>query len=464
MDRRTLAFVTGCAMSLGARAAASFDAVLDRLEDASSQNSPDIRTAEALRRQKANARYTAWTGWMPHVNLVAAQTRAKSYDLFKGGQLPAELFGGTTPTASEVETKRWELQASMPIYRRDVHIGISQAHLELDAAEITRDTRTTEHAWKFRERLGKLLLAAYRRATARGALETAQTALKEAKARFELGQKTKIDVLRAESNLTGLEARVLSESQSFVVERQSFLNESGLESAEFGRSGLEAFLDAEAKTLEAIDRFAARTDRVLDALKPWLSGDEAARNAQITSKNLNYQSIVTADDISRLRAHAVVAQEWPSVSLSASLSNIGDTWKEAAQNDERSYSYGVTLSIPLFSGGSLVSRVREAWAAEEAARVDRARNLQGVFTEVEGERLQLLALTKSVESNQLRVSRDEEILRLSQKSYQLGKTTTLELLTAQNDLLSSKVDLADTKIKLEVLARRFAWNLGVDTK
>ena len=38
----------------------------------------------------------------------------------------------------------------------------------------------------------------------------------------------------------------------------------------------------------------------------------------------------------------------------------------------------------------------------------------------------------------------------------------MELLGSQNDLIESKINLAKTKVDLSVLARKLAWNLGLE--
>lgn len=437
-----------------------FPKVFGELRRLSDERAPDLLGARALREQKGGARWTAWTRALPNLNLQASRTRSKDYSFITGGVIEGPL--ATAFNTEAIDLYRWQIAANMPIYNRGVHLGISQASAENDLAERQYQLRLDERGWKLRQKLGAYLLAAYRQATARSALESAKTSQRETKLRFDLGQKTKIDVLKAESNQTALEAKLLTADQEVIGAKNSLIDDSGLSPEELTQTGIDSLLGTEEKINASIAAFTEGTDRMVTSLEPYLGADAAARTQKAVDASLAYRNIRSEEELSLARAGTLRAQEWPDLSVQGTYGKQGTNFRRATSSGERSYSIGVVLNVPLFAGGRFFSSGHESAGAAEAARVKRARDARNFFNELENGALRITALRRSVEANRLRVERDTEVLRLSQKSYQLGKTTTLELLTAQNDLLDSKADFADARIQLAVLARQFAWNLGLN--
>ena len=75
--------------------------------------------------------------------------------------------------------------------------------------------------------------------------------------------------------------------------------------------------------------------------------------------------------------------------------------------------------------------------------------------------MRINALQKLIISLKLTVDQNQQVRELSFKSYQLGKSTMVELLDSQNALIESKINLAQSKTDLAVSTRQLAWNLGV---
>jgi outer membrane protein TolC len=65
-------------------------------------------------------------------------------------------------------------------------------------------------------------------------------------------------------------------------------------------------------------------------------------------------------------------------------------------------------------------------------------------------------------NNSLKINIDqfEELYRLSRTSYQLGKTSLLELLEVQDNLINSKIEYAKNKINLYQLISNYNWQIG----
>ena len=456
----------------------SIDATYQQLRTRVLQLSPDIRAAQAASDQRNAGVYTAWTKWIPRADLQFSQTRAIDYSILTSGALGSQLTSGSgsTPfiniTPVMLSLSRWSLSLNAPIYRRDVHLGIEQANADKDVANRQLGMRISEVDWRLRSLLGDYLHKQYKIATLNTSIELAKASLREAKLRFELGERTRVDVLRAEANLISLESKILTYDQERVASQSALVEYSGLTQAEFRAFFSEANLGSEASIAEAIDRFTDVT-AISKRLEPLLmnaAGTAPTENLaevrerlakQIGTSSPVYQSYLAEQSASDTRARSIMAHEWPELHFEANVNKQAQDWTTAFASDNRSHSLAIILNIPLFTGGSLFSTASEKSNAQEANGVKRERDILRLKDEVEEQFVQIGALRKTIESQKLNLDRTTELVRLSQKSYQLGKTTLLELLTSQNDLVDSKLALAQTKLNASVLLRRFAWNLGV---
>ncbi|MGK5085969.1 TolC family protein, partial [Bdellovibrionota bacterium FG-2] len=113
-----------------------------------------------------------------------------------------------------------------------------------------------------------------------------------------------------------------------------------------------------------------------------------------------------------------------------------------------------------FSGGSTISTYLEQLHAQKAAATKLRKDADHLRAEVENQLNQIRALKLQLDSQQVALAQHEEIVRLSQKSYQLGKMNLSEVLASQNDLFDTKVGLMKTRLDLGAVARQCAWNLG----
>jgi len=108
-------------------------------------------------------------------------------------------------------------------------------------------------------------------------------------------------------------------------------------------------------------------------------------------------------------------------------------------------SIGIQLTVPLYSGGSVVATTRQAVAGQEKARNDLQATTDKVLVELHKEYALVLssvariaALDKAVESSEL-------LIKATQQSIQGGVRINLDLLNAQQQLYTSKRDLAQAR-------------------
>lgn len=162
------------------------------------------------------------------------------------------------------------------------------------------------------------------------------------------------------------------------------------------------------------------------------------------------------------------AARYPSISLTGSISTSALQFGDLAQNSTIGWSFGPSISLPLFNGGQLK-------AAVEVARAQRDENFiayqAAVLTALEDVENALVAYSQEqVRQQKLAVAVENyrNAVGLSRELYQTGSTSLLDLLTverslysAEDPLIQSQAAIAKNYIALNK-ALGGGWNDAVD--
>ena len=429
------------------------------LRNLSYERSPEIQSARARKEAAAAARYSAFSNWLPRLNLELSQNRAKDATLFDSTSLSSlgPLAAAFQP--KETTLKRAALVATLPLYKRSVDLNFRRASAESELAQKEYKIKSTEHDLRLRALFERYLFQSFKEHSLIRSLEITRSNQKEAALRFRIGQNTRLDVLRADASYAQYESQKLLFSQQKSSALQEFLQYSGLSLEDLKNHGVKIDFKDDDEVSKLIDDF-TQVEELMAKTAEFQNLPEL--QSKVVQNNPSYQVYLAEETAAKRRAQLIFAEEWPELVASASLYKQSSEWSTTTESADRSYSLGILLRIPLFTGGGLLSRHRETVKNEEQARLKREISIRRLFDEIENQRPQITALASSVNSLKIVVAQNDEIVRLSQKSYQIGKTTFVELLMSQNELTQAKLTLVDSKIQLADLLRRFAWNLGVE--
>jgi outer membrane protein TolC len=121
----------------------------------------------------------------------------------------------------------------------------------------------------------------------------------------------------------------------------------------------------------------------------------------------------------------------------------------------------LVLTIPLFGSGNFYSSNFEEYFAKKQIQYTMGKRKLETQNQLSNTLIKITALETLVSSLTLNVSQYEELYRLTIKSYQLGKSSLLELLEVQDNLLDSKISLAQNKIQFYTLSQNYLWQAGL---
>jgi len=156
------------------------------------------------------------------------------------------------------------------------------------------------------------------------------------------------------------------------------------------------------------------------------------------------QQRVYERDMRRKAIKIAQSDYWPSLDAVA-----GYGWQSQSdrltlsENISRSWTAGLTLSMPIFQGGRTRGAVSQAVAEHGQALLAVEQTRDNIRLEVEQAYDRLLQAERSLETQQNTIAMAEEGLRIANLRYQSGVGTLLEVLSAQAALTQTREILAE---------------------
>jgi len=304
----------------------------------------------------------------------------------------------------------------------DVRAYVQQTILDLKALDKSRASagsleaaRQDEHSTRDLVVLvcGQLYLQAVagesRIAAARAQLDTAEALLGMARDRKASGLAAGIEVLRAEVQERSQRQRLIVAEQDAAKEKLALASAIGLPLGQKYRL----------------------TDTTPSVPALPVNVDEAVQRAWTSRPDL--KAAQARVDAAELRRKAAQGERWPTLGVSADYGAIGND----PSGSLATYTLGANLRVPLFEGGRIGGRVREAEADLQRERA-RLADLRGrIYYEVQSVFLDMKAADERVDvaESALALARDQ--LQQARDRFRAGVADNLEVVQAQEALASA---------------------------
>ena len=329
------------------------------------------------------------------------------------------LVGSNTQFNSNV----YSLSITQPLYRRQNTVVYEQAKTQLEQADAVLAQAAQDLIARVSQAYLDVLLAQDNVALA-GAQKTAiAEQLAQAKISFEVGTATITDTHEAQARYD------LSVSQEIAA-----------------RS------DLEIKT-RALDQLIGRAAPSLAPLSPalkLLSPEPAVINKWVEEARSNNLLVRAAESALTLAGQEVERNRgahYPTLDAFATLSenrsgagNLG-----GAGTDINNKIIGLQLAVPLYQGGLVNSRVREAMANEEKARQDLENARRTAELNARQNYMGVTRVIAQVKALEAALTSSQSALDSSRLGREVGVRTQVDVLNAQQQLFSARRDLAQAK-------------------
>ena len=360
----------------------------------------------------------ARAGLLPNVSL---QGNANEQDYYE------KLH--TDPTATFRErfpSYNYVVSASQPLYRPQNSIALDQAREQLGQADYILGSTQQDRIVRVIQAYLDVLLARFNIELTQSQKDAVSENLAQAKRNFEVGTATITDTNDAQAKYDQIVAQEISA-------RNDLDNK---------LAALRAIIGRPPRELKGFDRKFQPQMPEPNSLEPWV--EKAIQdNFQVRIAQANL-------DIANLEVDRQRAGHYPTVDLVASFNQgyagaaSSAALTGAFANDTRLGIVGVQLNVPLYQGGLISSRVRQAISNQEKARQDlesarRTAQLQAQtsFSGVTNGVAQVKAFEQALASAQ--VSYDSNKLGL-----EVGVRTNLDVLNQQQQVFQTRFNLAQS--------------------
>jgi outer membrane protein len=335
-----------------------------------------------------------------------------------------EVNASTTPTTStflkNYRSEAYQLSLQQPLFRIANYEAYQQGKLSVAASEAQFEQARIDVVLRVAQAYFDVLAAQDAIAFIQAQKVAISEQLESAKRNFEVGTATITDTHEAQARFDLAQAQEIAALNDLEVKRNAFAVVTG----------------KEPEALTSLKPGVKIQSPQPAGIEPWVTSAESG-NLGVVTQGLQVE--IAQRDISRLRAG-----HFPTLDAVASYSrNKGLPYAPGITID--STAVGVQLNVPLFAGFAVSSQVTQAIALADKARADldtarrsAAQGARTAYLGVQNGLSQVRALEAAESSSQL-------ALEANKTGYEVGVRINIDVLNAQQQLYSTRRDLAKAR-------------------
>ena len=408
---------------------------IDRaLELAVTRNEGLKVSTERLRESQANVS-AARAAYLPTLDVNFLYTPTQASPLLK---IPAGVFGPNEQTfrANLIRENVVRFDMSQPLYTggRLNHAFGAQAAVQ-EGSRLDVERARQQLTLRVYETFYAALMADQGVRTTAEGVKIAERHRELAQVRYEAGSAARLDVLRAEVELSNARARLIRARSTASVSYQALRTVLSLPQGD----PLQL-----AGTLEEVPSLPASTE--LEKALPVRADIRALGQHREAAERL--VSLANAD----LK---------PTVALSGNFQYQEDGVNQLFDTTNRSYQFGVAVRVPLFNGPAVSARRAAASARMQQAEHGANAALDSARLELATASTELAAAEEIVATQEKAVELAREGLGIAEVSYENGVVTVAELNDARLSLLETEWELMQAKYNKIVAAARTRYAAGL---
>ena len=319
------------------------------------------------------------------------------------------------------------LSIEQPVYRRDRRIAVDQADSRIARADALHAAARQDLVVRVAERYFGVLEAEDELGFAQATLEAFEQQLAQSRQRFEVGLIAITDVEEAKAGFDLSRAQLIAAQNALDIAREALRETTGAYQ----------------------ERLAPLRETHLVMPEP---ADIDRWTAIALERNLRLLAAKRDTETARREIERIQAGHSPTLDAVGTFglndSESGGPLRETTRAD-----VGLRLSLPLYSGGSILSRTRESrhryqrsLEVLERERRRAQRETRGAYLGVDSGISRVQALEQAVRSSQTAAEAIEA-------GFQVGTRTSVDVLDAQRELFRARRDLSEARYRyiLDVL-------------
>jgi outer membrane protein len=376
------------------------------------QNDPVLKSAAAARAAALEAKPQSRALLYPALSFSASYDRTRE-------DVKETAIG--TPGVSNFDTSVYALALNQPLFNRDYFVRLRQADATVAQADAVYRSSEQGLIVRVAEAYFNLLAADDNLEFARAEKHAIEQQLEQAKQRFDVGLIAITDVHEAQAAFDLANAREIVASNQLA-------------------SSQEALYEITAQAIDEVAQLGAR----IPLLRPDPADIEHWGQVAL-EQNFALLAAQFAEQAAREGVSLQRAGHYPTLDLVASLSRAEDDGGVNGEIEVEDRTVGLQFSLPLYLGGAVTSRTREAAYLLTQAREDVESQRRATLRQARDAYLAVVAGINSVNAlEQARVSA-QSALDATQAGFEVGTRTTVDVLAAQSDLFAAQREYAQAR-------------------
>ena len=381
------------------------------------------RDAKGYDAQYGSARYSLAAGLekLPQGRALVLPTLSLSASAARTDFENASRNPEITPSFDrDFRARGYTLSLSQPIYRKQNFLQYDQAEYQVKQAEASFGQAGQDLVLRVAQAYFDVLAAQDSLAFIRAQKTAIAEQLAQAKRNFEVGTATITDTHEAQARFD------LSAAQEIAAQND---------------------LDSRRRALQQIT---GKEYAVLNPLRAEVKlsppNPASMQNWVDTAEKQGYPVLVQeyAAEIANLEAKRNEAGHYPTLDFVASrgVNNQSGSTTSAAAGTQTSNTLGLQFALPLYAGGSISSRAREAAANHEKAKQDLENARRGSALSTRQSYLAVINGIAQVGALEQALVSSQSALDSNKLGYEVGVRINIDVLNAQQQLFSTRRDLA----------------------
>jgi outer membrane protein len=185
------------------------------------------------------------------------------------------------------------------------------------------------------------------------------------------------------------------------------------------------------------------TDRFSTTTPTPNSADEWQKTAE--AKNLDLIAAKVGIDISKQNIDAARAGHYPTLDFGATYNNADGERNGIDTPALNDYSIGVTLNVPIYSGGAIESSVRQAQSRFVLASQDLMQTHRAVVRTTRNAYNTVVTTISSIKAFEQSVLSATKALEATEAGFEVGTRTIVDVLDSTRNLYNAKRNLSSTR-------------------
>ncbi|MBE0603478.1 MAG: efflux transporter outer membrane subunit [Deltaproteobacteria bacterium] len=174
--------------------------------------------------------------------------------------------------------------------------------------------------------------------------------------------------------------------------------------------------------------------------------------AAIPSRVLERRPDIARSEQNLVAANAQIgaarALYFPSISLTGAFGRASDELSDLFKGPSKTWSFGGSVTGPIFTAGTISGQVRQAEAYRKAALLSYESSIQSAFADVENSLVARMKIAEQLKAQERLVAAAGEYTRLAQLQYDGGYAPYTTVIQAQEQLFPAELNLAKYRSSL----------------